>query len=200
MLKPSLCIYGFILGVLLFQSIHAQDLQSGNGTAVPVVCLAIEAPNKYAGTTTGVYMSAIEKNDWKQINNGLTNTRVFTLQILSDSPTTLVAGTVEGIFVLQNNGTSWEKRSNGLTNPEVRSLAVLNGSLFAGTTSGGVFLSTDKGAGWSRISNGLPGDAVVYSLSQSGGNLYAGTQLGIFASSDDGATWHPVDKLGAALH
>lgn len=189
MLKTGLCICEMIMGVLLFQPTQAQDRQIGEGISNQIVCLAIGAPNKYAGTANNVYVSPKDGNDWKSINNGFINTSVRTLQIFNDVTPTLVAGTADGIFVTQNDGTSWEERTKGLTNKDVWSLAISKGSLFAGTSNGEVFLSTHRGASWSSISNGLPGDAVVYSLSESGGDLYAGTQKGVFVSKDNGISW-----------
>ncbi len=177
-----------VLGLLLFLLTPTNARQSGNGISGQVNCIAMNPPNKYAGTANGVYVFTKEENGWKQINNGLTNTNVRTLQII-DSTSRLVAGTENGIFLFRNEGELWEEHSAGLTIKNVWSLALSGGRLFAGTTNGGIFISTDRGENWSLSNNGLPTDAVIYSLNENGGILYAGTQKGVFISKDNGATW-----------
>jgi len=88
-----------VLGLLLILFTPTDARQSGGGISGQINFIVINPPDKYAGTANGVYVSAKEGNDWKQINNGLTITNVCTLQII-DSSSRLAAIEI-GISILK---------------------------------------------------------------------------------------------------
>ena len=88
-------------------------------------------------------MSTDWGNTWQVVNNGLTNTYIFSLAVDPISPSTVYAGTSGGgVFVTNNSGTSWVPLNAGLFHPVVTSLSVSAQNhkiIYAGTEGGGVF-------------------------------------------------------------
>ncbi|MCX6132600.1 MAG: T9SS type A sorting domain-containing protein [Ignavibacteriales bacterium] len=137
----------------------------------------------------GVYLSTNNGSSWMQINNGLTNTNVYSL---AASGSNLFAGTNDGIYLSTNNGTSWTQVNNNLGGTSVSALVANGISIFA-ATDGGLFTSTNNGGNWKQITNGLP-SVWVTALSCVGTNLFAGTPDGIYLSTNSGTSWTQVNN------
>jgi len=90
------------------------------------------------------------------VNNGLTNTTVYTLGINSDND--IYAGTTTGVFRSFDHGDNWIAVNSGMTTASIRSIIFKsNGDIYAGTFGygGGVFMSADSGGSWTDVSSGL---------------------------------------------
>jgi len=148
--------------------------------------------NIYAGTqNSGAYISTDYGVNWTQINNGLTNLKVYTFTSIGNN---VFAGTMGGgVFVTSNNGANWIAVSNGITYKFIQSLVTSGSIIFAGTWIDGIYMSTNEGVNWSLINNGLT-NHVIRTLSIMGINLYAGTEgSGIFLSSNNGSLWNEAN-------
>ena len=127
----------------------------------------------------GVYRSTDSGASWSAVNNGLTDTYVWSLAV---SGTTLFAGlNGGGIFRSTDNGGSWSPVDSGLTSANVWALAVSGTNVFAGTDSG-IFLSSNEGANWTQVDAGLTKTGVS-ALTIVGNNLFAGIVAGVEADS-----------------
>ncbi len=194
-----------LLSLLLGGSVNAQWVQTNGPYGGEIGCFAVSpngagGTNLFAGTHVGgVFLSTNNGTSWTEVNNGLTNTSVFALEVSPASDgtdsTNLFAGTNGGgVFLSTNNGTSWTEVNNGLTNGGMMSFAMTpkgagGTNLFAaGPYDGGVFLSTNNGTSWTEVNNGLT-DHGVNALGVSGTNLFAGTVTGVFRSTDNGTNW-----------
>jgi len=157
---------------------------------------------------------------WTQVNNGLTDTWVWSLAV---SGANIFAGTDRGVFLSTDNGTSWTRVNNGLKNTRVRCLAVSGTNIFAGTWGGvwraelgattpsscygcifsnAIFRCLTKrckkfffGRRWTRVNSVFMMDTHVMSLAVSGTNIFAGTNRGgVFLSTNNGTSWTQVNN------
>jgi hypothetical protein len=134
--------------------------------------LAVSDTNIFAGTYDGgVYLTTNQGINWTQVNNGLSNTRVYSLAVNGNY---IFAGTNSGLFRSTNNGTDWTEVYNDPVNTHVKTLAVNGNNIFAATDSSGVFLSTNNGTNWLSINDGLLTNN-VNSFAVCGKDIYAGT-------------------------
>lgn len=150
----------------------------------------------FESTDAALTINTATKNcQWTAVNNGLTNTSVYSSLAINSSGNVFAGTLGEGVFMSTNNGASWSAANNSLTNYFVRALAVSgSGNVFAGTY-GGVFLSTSNGALWSAINNGLTNTYVNALAVSAGGSVFAGTNGGgVFLSTNNGAGWTAVNK------
>jgi len=134
--------------------------------------LAVSDTNIFAGTYDGgIYLTTNQGINWTQVNNGLSNTRVYSLAVNGNY---IFAGTNSGLFRSTNNGTDWTEVYNDPVNTHVKTLAVNGNNIFAATDSSGVFLSTNNGTNWLSINDGLLTNN-VNSFAVCGKDIYAGT-------------------------
>jgi ligand-binding sensor domain-containing protein len=149
----------------------------------------VSGSNIFAGTASGVFLSANNGQNWMAVNFGLPESEVLSLAV---NGSTIFAGTYEdSVFRSTNNGTTWT--AVGLPNYLVSSLAASDGKIFAGVLNGGVFRSTDNGTTWTAVDSGLT-NTKVYSLLASGSNIFAGTGGGVFLSTNNGTSWTAVNS------
>lgn len=176
-----------IFSILLSLSLNAQWEKTNASFGGNINVLEVSGNNIFAGTDEGVYLSVDNGSSWTQMNNGLTNTMIYSMVIVG---TDVFVGTGgKGVFVSSDNGKSWIAVNKGMSNSDVRSLYFYNNNLFAGTENDGIFLSSDKGKSWNSINNGLD-NYPIRTFLFSGGLIYAGTNGGgLFATSDNGNKW-----------
>ena len=152
----------------------------------------------FAGTLgSGVYISSNGGDNWSQVNNGLTNLRIYSLVW---GPTGLFAGTdTSGVFRSINNGNNWT-HTNLTTHFKVKALAIgTDSSVYAAAFGDGLYKSTNNGANWSHS---LPNDSAEALAVHPGGNLFLGSwnPNAIFRSTDKGITWTIVDSGAHAFN
>jgi hypothetical protein len=162
-------------------------------------------PNQTGGSTLlagtfggGVFLSQTADTQWRAINNGLTELRVFCLLVYPNKTggINMLVGTAGGIFLSADTGASWQARNAGLTNTTISSLAISDTNLFAGTNSG-VFRSTDNGTTWESVLTApIIRDLLVSKLGRVHPMVYAGDDgNSIHVSSDDGLTWETLNEI-----
>ena len=183
-------LYILIIALFTFNVANAQwQLTSLNEY---VKCLAVSGTNIFAGKSNGVFLSNNNGASWTAVNNGLTNTLVYSIAV---SGTDIFAGTqINGIFLSSNNGTSWTAVNTGIPiNIRINSIVVQGSNIFAASIDSGVFLSTNNGASWAAVNNGLT-NLHVNTLAVSGSNIYAGTNTALFLSSNNGTSWMAMNN------
>jgi ligand-binding sensor domain-containing protein len=182
-----------LVSILVFTSISSQaQWQATYCQAGYIKCLLANDSNLFAGTESGVFLSANNDTNasWTPLNTGLPD---YYIQAMANIGTYLFAGIwgpSGGIYLSTNNGTSWLSASSGLpVGPYffVNNFAVMRHTLFAGTEYG-IYLSSDSGKTWKSVNNGLPAGG-TQALAVIDTALYAGTTNGVYVSSNSGATW-----------
>ena len=154
------------------------------------------------GTNGGVFLSKNEGTTWAAVNNGLTNSVIRSLAVISggsdSSGMKLLAGTQGGgIFLSTNNGGTWKAVNSGYTRTYALSFGVDHTNIFVGSDSGGVFLSTNGGISWSEVNAGLlnhPVWSIIVVPGDTVSNLFAGTDDGVFFSANYGTNWTKLDS------
>jgi len=139
---------------------------------------------------SGVFVSTDNGASWDDVNNGLTDKRIYALAM--NAAGHLFAGTRgSGVFRSTDNGNTWTQKNNGLMNKDILTLALnAAGHLFAGTNNGGVFRTMDNGNNWVEVNNGLMKKYVAALAINPAGHLFAGTTAGgVFRSIDNGNNW-----------
>jgi photosystem II stability/assembly factor-like uncharacterized protein len=152
----------------------------------------------FAGTETdGVYRSTDNGNTWNQVNNGLTQNRIF---YMTTSPNGNIFASVNGlVYKSSDNGEDWMPLNLGTIISFVRIIAINSrGCVFAGgvssTGGGAICRSTDDGINWTTVTQG---NEQVYSMAvNSVGEIFAGG-LGpqIIKSTDNGNSWNFLTNL-----
>jgi len=147
----------------------------------PVVALAVNNNNIFAGTGDGVYRSTNNGNNWTLVNSGLSNTNVSFLTL---SGTTIFAGTDGGVFRSKNNGDVWTKFNSGLIDSTITGLVfTTNQNRVFTATDSGIFYTTLTGIKWTKINSGLKGLNCI-SLCTDNDFIYAGISgFGVFRYS-----------------
>ncbi len=167
--------------------------QQANGPYGGIVnCFAISGGNIFAGTSSGVYLSANNGISWSAVDSGMPYIDVVSLAVSGSNifagvgnPVTYIGG---GVYLSTNNGNSWVAVDSGLpANTYVNVLAVSRNNIFAGTNSG-VYLSTNNGSKWTTVNSGLT-DTLITSFVVKDTNIFVGTQGGVYLSSDSGKSW-----------
>lgn len=186
-----------------WQSIAA-DPRLAHATAVAVD--PSDSNVLYVGSASGVVVSRDGGATWALHNQGMSDSRVFTLAVSPRSPRTVYAGGFGGRFYRSiDGGDTWRETRIGAAVYRVTSLAVDAGessvpaldnrrtALYAGTSGGGVFRSDDDGATWQTLEGFA--DPVVYAIGldpRIPSTVYAGTPTGVHRSLDRGGTWAAV--------
>lgn len=155
----------------------------------------------YAGVSGGgVFKSTNGGNSWSAINNGLSDTSIYSLAIDPTNSQTIYAAVYGGLFKSSDGGTTWGAINNGFHSKNVRFLVIdpnSNQTIFAGTSDGGLFKSTTGGGSWSAINSGLTStsvEAFVIDPSHSQ-TIYAGTYgSGVFKSTNGGSSWSAANS------
>ena len=122
-----------------------------------ISCIAINNNKIYAGAYDGgIYLSTDNGNNWKAINNGITNANTLangmsnaTISSIAFDNNNIIVGGYYGVYLSNNNGDSWNEISNGLPTTSVNSLTAIDGNIIV-SVIGGVFLSTDNGNNWTK--------------------------------------------------
>ncbi len=153
---------------------------------------ALDPPDILASTTgTGVYLSRNFGFGWNQINDGLTNLSVTSINGIGQD---VYIGTNDGKVFWGMAGGAWIPVSGGLPlTSAVYSFAFFSGNnkVLAGTYGNGVYVSDYGVNNWTETNQGLT-NIVPHSFLKSGSDIFAGTQVGLFKSADNGTSWTKV--------
>ncbi len=96
--------------------------------------LVISGPNLFAGTSSGIFVSPVEKMDWKSIDSQWEDLMVYSL--VADEGY-LCAGTSRGVLYSEDNGLKWNKAGKGLTSGDVKAIVVNGGEMLLVQRRGG---------------------------------------------------------------
>jgi photosystem II stability/assembly factor-like uncharacterized protein len=181
-----------IFAILLNLSLNAQWEKTNASFGGNINVLEVSGNNLFAGTDKGVYLSVDSGNSWTQMNNGLTNTAIYSIVVNGSNIFVGTGG--NGVFLSSDNGSNWTAVNNGMTNCDVRSLYFSGSNLYAGTENDGIFISIDNGQSWNSINNGLI-NSPFRAFFAFGGAIYAGSYgAGIFKSTNNGNNWGQVNS------
>ncbi len=176
---------------LVCLTVRAQWVQTNGYFGGNINVLKVSGNNLFAGTDKGVYLSVDNGNSWTQVNNGLTNTNIYSMVVNGENVFVGTGGS--GVFLSSDNGSSWTAVNNGMTNSDVRSLYFNGTNLFAGTENDGVFISSDNGQTWNSIINGLTNSPFRAFIAFNGA-IYAGSNGGgVFKTINNGGSWVQVN-------
>lgn len=132
----------------------------------------------------GIFYSANSESNWVQKNTGLSNLKIYSLDV---SGTTIVAGTYgNGVFISKDNGNSWSATGSGISVPYIFALGLFGSNIVAGTGGGGIFLSTDEGKTW-KAHGGTTHIVVV--IKRFNDYAYMGQGPYAYKSTDNGLSW-----------
>ncbi len=143
---------------------------------------------------SGICRSSDNGKNWTEINSGLTNDCVLSLEISGNN---IFAGTSgNGVFISSNNGDSWEQISNGMSGITVNCCVADHTNIFVGTNAGGIFLSTDKGESWIGKNSGFhfSWDFNIQCITIKDSFLFAGDNYSIYRSSNYGENWQNLSS------
>ncbi len=145
--RPFLAIFALALVLTLPAQAQWTLVNNPVGSYVRIQTMTTIGSTLYAGTLNGgVYTNATYANsDWKQTNQGLTDTSVSSLATMGG---TLFAGTTHGMFVSSDSGAHWSAANSGLSSIMIATIFVDGSTVLAGTWGGGMYLSTDQGGSW----------------------------------------------------
>ncbi len=141
-----------------------------------------------------MYRSTNNGDSWTQINNGITNTVMFSVALNPLNSYVFAGSGGSGIYLSTDHGNTWSLANNGLTSFNILSLAVnVSGYIFAGTYDG-VFRSTDNGSTWTQT-NVTSGWGEAFATNSPLYNIFAGVHTqGVFRSTDNGDTFTPANN------
>lgn len=223
----------FIISIpLLFLFIHlmfANDgpnawsqYLSGSG-AIFQDCIKINPVNSAimyaASNTSGIWKSTNYGLNWTQMNNGLTNMIIQSLDISKSNPNILLCGTTNtgsnpGVYKTTDGAATWTLVNSGITqtpiniqaiainpiNPDIAYIAIWDGSTTQNATDG-LYKTTNGGTTWFVANTGMGACKNMLSIAINPLNpntVYAGTsflqnpQTGptfVYKSYNAGATW-----------
>ncbi|MFN8360462.1 MAG: T9SS type A sorting domain-containing protein [Candidatus Kapaibacterium sp.] len=146
-----------VVCLLLFAapSLNAQWKQCKGPFGGNVTSFAAIDSTIFAGVFRGgVFKSNDNGESWVRINNGLTDSFVYSLVSVGS---VLFAGTGggSGVYRSVDKGENWVGANNGLGVYSVHSMAVSGTRLFANTLEGSCYSSKDNGNNWVMLHNGL---------------------------------------------
>jgi photosystem II stability/assembly factor-like uncharacterized protein len=174
------------------------------------VAIHPNAPNiLYAATHEhGAYRSTDYGEQWKAINDGVTNLTSRTILVSPASPATLKETVVyigvwthTGVFKSVTGGNEWALRANGLDEPNIYRMSIdpqRPRIIYLSTFTDGIVKSEDAAGSW--FVAGLRNEEIttVAIHPQNPDILFSSTNgNGIFWSSDQGKSWTPRQ---AGLH
>src|ERR1035437_2441877 len=147
----------------------------------------------FAGTSSGLFRSNDNGNNWSQLYDVWTNYNIKSLAINSNGDMFAGISGGDGVFRSTNNGNNWTQIINTWYRG-VNSLAInSSGFIFAGTEEG-VYRSTDNGDNWSLTNNGLAYTRVISLAINTNGYIFIAcfSNMGYSASyrsTDNGNSW-----------
>ncbi len=98
----------------------------------------------------GLFKSTNEGITWMQINNGIINKDILSV---NGSDSLILSSAFSGVNITFNKGTSWNNLSQGLNNSSITTLLSVDNNLFAGTYGAGIFRSNDNGNSWTKLNH-----------------------------------------------
>ena len=174
MLRLKLFIYLSVIVLMFIEPVKAQWVQTNGLNDEVIFSLVMNGSTLFAGTqANGIYRSLDNGDNWTDVNNGLTDSVINTLKVISG---VIYAGTRYGLFKSSDNGDTWS--NTGLPAGNIEDMVAKNDTYYVGTYNGGVYCSYDKGATWTNIGMDTT-DVIALVICSS--HLFAGSYMdGVF--------------------
>ncbi len=135
--------------------IPEQELLGGMALGVNVISFDVVNPDiVYAGTTKGLFRTAMQGEQWERIGQSLPHLFVSSILIDPTQPKILYIGGPGGVWKSLDSGLSWTAHNSGLASLNIRTLAMSphdSRRLYAGTNGSGLYSSTNAGATWTAL-------------------------------------------------
>lgn len=128
--------------------------------------------------TDSVFLSNDHGNNWRTINNGLTDYNINSFAM--NGPNLFAASGSKGIFRSSNDGANWTSVNDGLPT-DISGLYIHTKSIIADDTTlftaidRTIFFSTNNGLNWKTASSGLTINSTIQIIGLGNSNIYAGT-------------------------
>jgi ligand-binding sensor domain-containing protein len=163
------------------------------GSAAVMECNA--SGHVFAGTSTGLYRSTDNGNNWTCVTSSFGYPCVTHLAIKPDGKIFMRLST-NAIYRSDDNGDNWTPAGAGLPTQAVTDLKCKGAdSVLIATDSSGIYFTTSDGTSWTAINNGLQSLQVNKLFVQKAGRLYATTASGVHYSLDNGAHWDTLPGM-----
>ncbi len=162
-----------------------------------IYCLASNDNTIIAGTTTGLYRSDNNGENWKGNGGNIGGHRIYSAIAIKDF---FFIGTSSwDAYRSDNDGVNWVQIPMIPTFNTVRFLNKKDSNLFAGTSTG-IYKSSDYGMTWDFLSEHLSGSTVNF-ITKNWNYLIAGTfGRGVFRSNNNGDDWENLKLGNASTH
>ena len=146
--------------------------------------LLIKNDSLYAGTSCGLYVSAVNPQAWVNYDSGLNAASIPSL-IVRDSG--LFASEFAKVCISKDNGSTWNTATAGQPDNPITYMLECDSVLLA-ITANGLYLSDKTGYFWKKINSNLP-PSNCGNFTMSAGDFYAWNADSIYQSTDTGAHW-----------
>lgn len=178
-------LFSILVTILLTLSAHSQWRVINSTIGVDIKFLIKVNDGLMVATDgKGIYYSANNESNWMQKNAGLTNLKVYCLDVDGNK---VVAGTGgNGVLISTNGGNNWASTGSGITVPYVYAVGLFGSNIVAGTGGGGIFLSNDDGKSW-KANGGTT--QIVNAITRFSGYAYMGQGPYAYKSTDNGHSW-----------
>ncbi|MDP4220117.1 MAG: T9SS type A sorting domain-containing protein [Bacteroidota bacterium] len=175
---------------------HWTHLWGDPGTVGINTIIAFENSLIAASSGHGVLISYDSGLSWKEVNDGLRNKNIYTI---NDLDSTLFAATLEGGFASTDKGMTWLDINNGLLSTQAFSLANIDNTLFAAT--GVISTSRDLGLTWATTTQIDQTGTGVNQIIAFDKSIFVSNREGkTFRSTDNGENWTLFAVGGAGVY
>lgn len=178
-------LFSILVSILLTLSAYSQWRVINSNIGVDIKAIVKVNDGLMVATNgNGLYYSSNNENNWVQKNAGLTNLKVYCLDVDGNK---VVAGTRgNGVYISKDGGNSWSATAGGITVPHIYSIGLFGSTIIAGTGGGGIFRSSDEGKSW-KFDGG--NNYIVAVIKRFNDHAYIGQGTYAYRSTDNGQTW-----------
>lgn len=152
----------------------------------------------------GILRISPNSNEWKVVNNGLSNKYIQDLKVFGGKLYATSKGA--GIFISSNYGENWLPfvANQGIDDKNINCIAQDDQHFYCGSEgsnssidSGVAFIISKSGKSWNLINNGFIRNGSIlegiYAIEAKNDLIYAGTDnVGLFKSSNYGESWERI--------
>lgn len=161
-----------------------------------IYSILIKDTTVFLGTSSGVYRSTDNGNNWIDVNNAFNLSSGGGSYLVKIDSIVFASTQIHGVYYTNDDGNSWIHTSgNGL--PYILNSLISMDTVIYTATNAGVYYSLDSGENWSAVNNGLS-NTIVKALETNGTTLFAGTSPfhfgGMFRLAENGNYWNSINN------